>query len=65
MEEFEVIALFEYMAPESGDLRLSKGERVVIFDNQREHWWKARNSKGDEGYVPANYVKKVGLESEE
>ena len=53
------------MAPESGDLRLQKGERVVIFDNQREHWWKARNSKGDEGYVPANYVKKVGLESEE
>ena len=60
-----MIALFEYLAPESGDLRLLKGERVLIFDNQREHWWKARNSKGAEGYVPANYVKKVGLESEE
>lgn len=57
--------MYDYYAPESGDLALSKGERVIIFDNQRQHWWKARNNRGEEGYVPANYVRKVGLESEE
>ena len=56
--------MYDYAAPESGDLPLVKGERVVIFEYQRQHWWKARNAKGSEGYVPANYVKKVGLESE-
>ena len=60
-----MIAMYDYTAPQSGDLPLTKGERVVIFDNQRQHWWKARNAKGSEGYVPANYVKKAGLESEE
>ena len=57
--------MYDYSAPEPGDLPLRKGELVVIFESQRQHWWKARNSKGKEGYVPANYVKKAGLESAE
>ena len=57
--------MYDYSAPEPGDLPLKKGELVVIFESQRQHWWKARNNKGREGYVPANYVKKAGLESAE
>jgi len=57
--------MYDYAAPESGDLPLIKGERVEIFESQRQHWWKARNSSKEEGYVPANYVKRIGLESEE
>ncbi|XP_065886239.1 tyrosine-protein kinase TXK-like isoform X2 [Dysidea avara] len=64
-DTFEVIAMYDYSAPEPGDLPLKKGELVVIFESQRQHWWKARNNKGREGYVPANYVKKAGLESAE
>ena len=64
-ESFEVVAMYDYTALESDDLPLTKGERVVIFDNQRQHRWKARNAKGSEGYVPANYVQKIELESKE
>ena len=57
--------MYDYTALESGDLPLTKGERVVIFDKENQHRWMARNAKGNEGYVPANYVIKIGRESEE
>lgn len=65
MKEFEVIAMYDYAGVEKGDLPLRKGQKVMIFDYSRDHWWRARNDKGHEGFVPSNYVKKVGLESEE
>ncbi|EDQ89876.1 uncharacterized protein MONBRDRAFT_44312 [Monosiga brevicollis MX1] len=61
---FEVQSLYDYDALEPTDLSLSKGERLVIVDQMEEHWWKARNNAGQEGYIPANYVRKLGLESE-
>ncbi|XP_062514060.1 tyrosine-protein kinase Tec-like [Corticium candelabrum] len=62
---FEVMAIYDYRPTESGDLPLNKGQRVLIIDESRDHWWNARNEYGQEGFVPSNYVRKVGLESEE
>ena len=64
-EHFEVVALYEFRSKENVDLPLAKGQRVTIIDSSKPHWWKARNERGEEGYVPSNYVKKVGLETEE
>ncbi len=44
--EFEVIAMYDYPGLEKGDLPLCKGQRVVIFDDSREYWWRARNNNG-------------------
>ncbi|XP_064404911.1 tyrosine-protein kinase BTK-like [Halichondria panicea] len=63
--DFEVIAMYEYPGLERGDLSLLKGQRVTVFDSTREFWWRARDEKGNEGYIPSNYVKKMGLDSEE
>ena len=74
--------MYDYPGIEKGDLPLHKGQKVFIFDNSRDHWWRARNENGlvnenvrmtilynrlcrMEGFVPSNYVKNVGLESEE
>jgi hypothetical protein len=57
--------MYDYPGIEKGDLPLTKGQTVFIFDNSRDHWWRAKDDRGREGFVPSNYVKKVGLESEE
>lgn len=38
--------MYDYPGIEKGDLALKKGERIVVFDDTREHWWRARSSKG-------------------
>ena len=62
---FEVVALYDYNGIEKGDLPLQKGQKLIVIDNSREYWWKARDSNGREGFVPSNYVRKAGLESED
>ena len=64
-ENFEVVALYDFPPKENVDLPLTKGQRVTIINSSRPHWWRARSEQGIEGYVPSNYVKKVGLETEE
>ena len=74
--------MYDYPGIEKGDLPLHRGQKVFIFDNSTDHWWRARNENGlvnknvrmtpyfiyllcrMEGFVPCNYVKNVGLESE-
>ena len=38
--------MYDYHGIEKGDLPMIKGERVIIFDSSREHWWRARNMQG-------------------
>ncbi|XP_076467767.1 tyrosine-protein kinase Btk-like [Babylonia areolata] len=52
------IAIYDYEPAEDGDLELCKGDQYQILDNSREHWWLAKNRKGEQGYIPSNYVKK-------
>ena len=46
LTDFEVIAMYDYPGLERGDLPLTKGQRVVVFDDSREYWWRARNEQG-------------------
>lgn len=50
-DEFCVVA--EYDCPgmeraglEKGVLALTKGQRMIVFDDTQEHWWRARDDKG-------------------
>lgn len=52
--EFEVVAMYSYQGLENGDLALEKGQRVIVFDSSREHWWRARNNRG---YVSMGVVR--------
>lgn len=64
--EIEVVALYDFCPQEPGDIALHQGETYTIIENSRMYWWKARDSYGSEGYVPANYVhdkQKDGLET--
>ena len=44
--EFDVIAMYDYPGLERGDLPLVKGQKVTVFDDSREFWWRARDAKG-------------------
>lgn len=42
-----------------------QGQRLTVLDHSKDHWWEARNAQGETGYIPSNYVRQVGIESEE
>lgn len=44
--EFDVVAMYDYPGLERGDLALIKGQKVTVFDDTREYWWRARDDKG-------------------
>nr|XP_002124836.3 tyrosine-protein kinase Btk29A [Ciona intestinalis] len=65
-ETDSVVALYDFEPQEAGDVGLVADEVYTVLETSRPHWWKVRNKRGEEGYVPANYVKyrtKDGLET--
>ena len=42
---------------ERGDIALAIGERYTVMDDTRPHWWLVRDSHGNEGHAPSNYLK--------
>lgn len=52
------VAAYDYKPCEEGDLELIAGMEYEILDDSRDHWWHAKNSQGEKGFIPANYVKK-------
>ncbi|GJQ77519.1 hypothetical protein Trydic_g20908 [Trypoxylus dichotomus] len=56
-----VVALYNYDAMESGDLSLQKNAEYEVMDNSQEHWWKVRDSLGNIGFIPSNYVRQKEL----
>lgn len=59
-----VVAIYDFCGAEQGDLSLTKGEHLTVVEKQSDHWWIAKNSRGEQGYIPSNYVRRQGLESE-
>ncbi|KAK3724954.1 hypothetical protein QZH41_017163 [Actinostola sp. cb2023] len=59
-----VVAVYDFKGVEPGDLSLSCGELFAVLDKSGEHWWLAKNLRGDQGHIPSNYVRKQGLDSE-
>ncbi|KAJ8922493.1 hypothetical protein NQ315_007521 [Exocentrus adspersus] len=56
-----VVALYNYKATESGDLSLEKNQEYEVIDDSQEHWWKVKDTKGNVGFIPSNYVKEKEL----
>lgn len=52
------IAIYNFTPVEDGDLELQQGEEYEIVDDSRDHWWLAKDKSGQQGYIPANYIKK-------
>ena len=44
--DFDVVAMYDYPGLERGDLALLKGQKVTVFDDSREYWWRARDDRG-------------------
>lgn len=57
-EILKVITRFDFPGRDPEDLPFKKGEVLVIVKKDEEQWWTARNSKGEEGQIPMNYVLK-------
>ncbi|XP_042321938.1 epidermal growth factor receptor kinase substrate 8-like protein 3 isoform X2 [Sceloporus undulatus] len=48
-------AMYDFHARNSRELSVSKGDLLEVLD-QRKKWWLARNSAGEEGYIPNNIL---------
>lgn len=59
-----VVAIYDFVGTEQGDLSLTKGDHLTVIEKHSDHWWIAKNSRGQQGYIPSNYVRRQGLESE-
>uniref|UniRef100_A0A4X2KS40 Tyrosine-protein kinase n=2 Tax=Vombatus ursinus TaxID=29139 RepID=A0A4X2KS40_VOMUR len=51
-----VVAMYDFQAIETHDLRLERGQEYIILEKNDVHWWRARDKYGSEGYIPSNYV---------
>ena len=52
----QVKTLYPYQAH---GLDVKKGEVMFLLDKTNQDWWNIRKNNGDNGYVPANYVKEI------
>eukprot|EP00041_Stephanoeca_diplocostata_P015598 m.298636 g.298636 ORF g.298636 m.298636 type:complete len:345 (-) comp20093_c0_seq5:385-1419(-) len=51
-----VVALGTYTAKKPDQLSLVKKDKYVVLQNEK-NWWLVRNSAGEEGRVPSNYLR--------
>lgn len=50
------VVLYDFTADGDDELSVAEGEDLIVLENDSDDWWKVRNSKGQEGVVPASYV---------
>ncbi|XP_072238307.1 epidermal growth factor receptor kinase substrate 8-like protein 3 [Leuresthes tenuis] len=51
----EMRVKYDFFARNQRELTIRKGEMVELLDKSKQ-WWKVRNSRGEEGYVPNNVL---------
>ena len=51
-----MFALRDFQSVEKDDLGLRRGERILVVRRDSEDWWWVRNCRGEEGFVPSNYL---------
>lgn len=56
---YKVVALYANVPDDADELSFEKGEIIEVLWLLEEEWWKGRNSKGQVGVFPSNYVKKI------
>ena len=54
---------YDYEKAEDNELDLHEGEYITNIDTVDEDWWHGRNSRGETGLFPSNYVELVEEES--
>lgn len=60
----DVRVMYSYTATQPGDLSMAEGDKLVVLEQAEANWWKARDAQGRVGYIPSNYVRPCGIESE-
>lgn len=50
------LVLYDFSAKGDDELTVEENERLTIVDRSDDEWWLVRNSQGQEGVVPAQYV---------
>lgn len=61
-----VLALYPFTSKNSGELSCEKGERLEVLNSEPDSdWLSVRNSRGEIGLVPANYVTPATSSGEE
>ena len=50
------VVLYDFTADGEDELTVAEGEDLIVLESDSDDWWKVRNSKGEEGVVPASYV---------
>lgn len=57
----EANVLFDFIAENENEISLSKGETVKLINADAGNGWcEGRNSKGEEGFFPSEYIETVG-----
>lgn len=56
-DEVYVLAKYNYDAQDENELQIRKNEKLVLLDDSKQ-WWKVKNTQGQSGFVPSNFVKK-------
>ncbi|KZV68150.1 hypothetical protein PENSPDRAFT_653484 [Peniophora sp. CONT] len=54
------IALYDFQAQGDDELSVDEGDKLWIVERDSEEWWKVRDTKGNEGVVPASYIEPTG-----
>lgn len=57
--KLRVRAKYRFDGKDEEDLPFKKGQILMIIKKTEPLWWLARNSSGDKGMIPANYVEYV------
>ena len=50
------VVLYDFTADGDDELTVAEAEDLIVLERDSDDWWKVRNSKGQEGVVPASYV---------
>lgn len=52
----DAVVLFDYAKDDDNELNLTENEKITVLDFSHDEWWLGKNSKGEEGLFPAEYV---------
>lgn len=52
----EMLALYDFNSRNNKEITVRKGDIVELLDKTNQ-WWKVRDSRGEEGYIPHNVLK--------
>ncbi|KAF9205502.1 actin organization and endocytosis protein [Haplosporangium sp. Z 27] len=55
-EKFKAKALFAYVPQNEGEISIEKGDIIEVLEKLDPQWWRAQNSSGMVGLLPATYL---------